>query len=316
MKKNKKLISIVVPAYNESNIIFSSVKQILAAIYEIQKISLIDNYEIIFVNDGSEDNTWNCIKKLHSRNKNIKGICLSRNFGLQTALTAGLNKAKGDYTVMLECDLQDPPVLIKGMLIQLINTKSDVVCGKRIGRSESSQKQFVFKLFHYIYHHISNVKVPQNVGTFSIMNRRALLALLTFKEKNMYLPGLRHLIGYKQTFFNYNRLSRNDSSAKMSLSKLIELAFNALYSFTDLPLKFCFYLGLTGTTISILVGLYALVTRLLNYHVTSGWSSTLLSIYFFGSIQLIFLGVTGQYIYKIYTEVQNRPNYFISDEIN
>lgn len=315
MKKTKKLISIVVPAYNESKIIVQSAIEIVKVMIDIQKKHLIDDYEIIFVNDGSQDNTWDCIKKLHNKNSKIIGINLSRNFGLQTALMAGLNKAKGKYTVMVECDLQDPPKLIKKMLLQLINTKSDVVYGKRTGRSESGQKQLIFKLFHYIYHHISNIKVPQNVGTFSIMNRRALAAMLTFKEKNKYLPGLRHLIGYKQTSISYRRLNRRDGPAKMSTPKLLELALNALYSFTDLPLKFCLYLGITGVIISMLAGSYTLITRLLGYNVTIGWSSTLLSIYFFGSIQLIFLGIIGQYIYKIYTEVQNRPNYFISDEI-
>lgn len=313
--KSTKLISIVVPAFNESKIIADSALEIVKVMMDIQKTSLIDDYEIIFVNDGSVDDTWECIKKLHKENNKIIGLSLSRNFGLQTALTAGLNKAKGDYTVMLECDLQDPPKLIKKMLVQLIDTQSDVVYGKRTGRSESGQKQFILKFFHYVYHHISNVKVPQNVGTFSIMNRKALNAMLTFKEKNKYVPGLRYLIGYKQTHIDYHRLDRKDGPAKMTTSKLLELAFNALFSFTDLPLKFCFYLGLVGTTISILVGLYTLITRLLNYNVTVGWSSTLLSIYFFGSVQLIFLGIIGQYIYKIYTEVQNRPNYFVSDEI-
>ena len=314
MKKTSKIISIIIPAYNEGQIIFDSAKKVVKEMVKIQQQKLIDNYEIIFVNDGSEDNTWELVKKLHHKDTHIVGICLSRNFGLQTALTAGLYKSKGDYTVMLECDLQDPPELIKKMLIQLIKTNSDVVYGKRTGRSESTSKQIVFKLFHYLYHHL-NTGVPQNVGTFSIMNRRALNAMLTFKEKNKYLPGMRHHIGFNQTYIEYKRLDRHNSLAKMTTSKLLELAFNAIYSFTDLPLKFCFYLGITGTLLSILVGLYALVTRLLNYNVTIGWSSTLLSIYFFGSIQLIFLGVIGQYVYKVFTEVQNRPSYFISDEI-
>ncbi|MBI2465074.1 glycosyltransferase family 2 protein [Candidatus Shapirobacteria bacterium] len=316
MKKIYKRISIVIPAYNESKIILDSATKVVKEIVEIQKESLVDSYEIIFVNDGSEDNTWSSIQKLHQQNPNILGISLSRNFGLQIALTAGLNKAKGDYTVMLECDLQEPPKLIKKMLIQLVKTNSDVVYGRRTSRSESLPKQLIFKLFHYVYHHLSKNGPPQNVGTFSIMNRRALNAILSFKEKNKYLPGLRHLIGYKQSFIDYKRLDRHDGPPKMTTSKLLELAFNAVFSFTDLPLKICFYLGIAGTVFSILIGLYALVTRLLNYHVTVGWSSTLLSIYFFGSIQLIFLGVIGQYIYKIYTEVQNRPSYFISDEIN
>jgi len=312
--KNK-ILSIVVPAYNEANVIANSATKIVRELNLIKSKKIINSYEIIFVNDGSVDDTWECIKKLHYNNLNIKGISLSRNCGLQTALSAGLTKSKGEYTVMLECDLQDPPELIIRMLAKLIKTKSDVVYGHRISRSESIPKQLIFKIFHYIYHHISNSGVPQNVGTFSIMNRRALNAMLAFKEKNKYLPGLRYLIGYKQTSFDYKRLDRQNSTAKMTTSKLIELAFNAIYSFTDLPLKFCFYLGLFGTSISILVGLYALITRLLNYNVTTGWSSTLLSIYFFGSVQLIFLGVIGQYIYKIFTEVQNRPSYFVSDEI-
>ncbi|EKD43668.1 MAG: glycosyl transferases-like protein [uncultured bacterium] len=315
MIKTNKTISIVIPAYNESKIIADSAIKVVKEMAKIQKTKLINNYEIIFVNDGSEDNSWEIIKKLHHKNSHIIGICLSRNFGLQTTLTAGLNKSRGDYTVMLECDLQDPPQLIKKMLTQLIKTNSDVVCGKRSARSESAPKQFIFKLFHYLYHHM-NAGVPQNVGTFSIMNRRALNAILTFKEKNKYLPGLRHHIGFKQTFVEYKRLDRHNSSVKMTTTKLLELAFNAIYSFTDLPLKFCFYLGITGTALSVFVGLYALITRLLNYNVTVGWSSTLLSIYFFGSIQLIFLGVIGQYVYKVFTEVQNRPSYFISDEIS
>ncbi len=314
MKQTAKLISIVIPAFNESKIISTSVSRVIKTLIKIIKISLINNYEIIFVDDGSKDNTWGCIKNLHKKNSRIKGIKLSRNFGMQTALMAGLKKATGDYTVILECDLQDPPELIEGMLNKLIKTRSDIVCGKRISRSESGQKQFVFKLFHYIFHNISNIKVPQNVGTFSILNRRALTALLSFKEKNRYIPALRYLVGYKQIYVNYERLDRVDGPAKMSTSKLLALASDALFSFTDFPLKFCLFLGFTGVLLSLLVGLYAIISRLFNFNVIIGWSSTLLSIYFFGSLQLIFLGVIGQYIFKIYIEVQDRPDYFISDE--
>lgn len=310
-----KHLSIVVPAYNEERIIASSARVIVEVAEEMKKLALISNYEIIFVDDGSTDNTWDLIKKLHKNNLRIVGVSLSRNFGLESALLAGLHRAKGEYSVMLDCDLQDPPKLMIEMLIKLNETKSDVVYGMRKGRSEAGHKQILFKLFHYIFHKVSSNKSPQNVGNFSMMNRRALNALLSFKEKSKYLPGLRYLIGYKQSYIIYKRNERKDGPAKMSSAKLLQLAFDALYSFTDLPLKFCFYLGIVGTMVSVLIGLYALITRLFNYNVTVGWSSTLLSIYFFGSLQLIFLGVIGQYIYKIYIEVQNRPTYFISDEI-
>ena len=311
-----KLLSVVIPAYNEERIISDSAARVVKVLQEIKKTKFINNYEIIFVDDGSIDETWYLIKNLHNKNSKIVGISLSRNFGLESALMAGLRKSRGDYTVMIDCDLQDPPELIKEMLIKLQITHSDVVYGKRTSRSEASHKQWLFKLFHYIFHMISSNKSPQNVGNFSLMNRRALNALLSFKEKSKYLPGLRYLIGFKQTSISYKRDIRKDGPAKMSSAKLMQLALDALYSFTDLPLKFCFYLGLLGTTISILIGMYALITRLFNYNVTVGWSSTLLSIYFFGSVQLIFLGVIGQYIYKIYIEVQNRPTYFVSEELD
>lgn len=315
MKKvaNNKSISVVVPAYNESKIINRSAAAIVKAITKIQANNLVNNYEIIFVDDGSKDNTWNLIRKMHLQNSRIIGVRLSRNFGIHTAITAGLEKSNGEYTVILECDLQDPPDLIEKMLRQLIKTKSDVISGKRISRSESVKRQLLFKAFHFIFHNISNIKVPQNVGTFSIINRKALTALLCFKEKNRYLPALRYLVGYKQTYYKYYRLDRKDSSTKMNTTKLLSLASDAIFSFTDFPLKLCFTLGVVGTFISLVTVLYAMITRLLNFNVITGWSSTLFFINFFGSLQLIFLGVIGEYIYKIYIEVKNRPTYFVSE---
>jgi dolichol-phosphate mannosyltransferase len=240
---------------------------------------------------------------------------LSRNFGHQAAYTAGLTYAKGDYVAMMDGDLQDPPEVIKLMYEKLIGEKYDIVYGKRTTREEGVAKKTLIKIFHWLFKNFSNMDKADNVGNFSLMNRKALQALLSIGEKNRYLPGLRFFVGYRQGFVEYNRLDRDSGEAKMSFNKLLKLAFDAIFSFSDLPIKFCLYTGIIGIIIFFSAGMYVLVDKIFGTALY-GWSSTVLSIYFLGSVQLVFLGIIGEYVHRIYKEVQNRPLFIVREYIN
>jgi dolichol-phosphate mannosyltransferase len=198
------------------------------------------------------------------------------------------------------------------MYTKLKSTDSDVVFGLRKERKEKILKRLSIKSFHYIFKYLSNIKAPANVGNFSVMNRKALDAFLKLDEKNRYLPGLRYFIGFKQSSVIYDRPDREIGEAKMSFRRLVSLAFDAIFSFSKIPLKLAFIFGAVGLTLSITGTVVVIIKKIIGDAVT-GWTSSMLSIYFFGSIQLLFLGILGEYIYRIYKETQNRPIYIIRE---
>jgi dolichol-phosphate mannosyltransferase len=301
------LLSIVIPVYNEEETIPLLLQQILSTLPKFT-----DDFELIFVDDGSTDSSLNFILGMRHRDHRIKAIALSRNFGHQAAYTAGLHYAKGEYIVMMDGDLQDPPELIEPMYKKLTVENYDIVFGRRSDRNESFFKQKLIKAFHKLFNKASNINAPENVGNFSIMTRKAMEAFLELNEKNRYLPGLRFFIGFNQGFYDFERPDRKFGLAKMSYTKLFKLAFDALFSFSNFPLKFCFYTGIFGVIIFFIAGSISLVHKIIGI-ASPGWSSTLISIYFLGSIQLLFLGIIGEYVYRIYVEVQNRPIYIVKD---
>ena len=217
-------ISIVIPLYNEENLVKKLYDEVSASIQ-----SITSDYEIICVDDGSSDNTLNELLKQFKLDEHFKVIQLSRNFGHQAAYTAGLEYASGDNIVMLDGDLQDPPKLLPEMYKELISGNYDIVYGKRTGRKENYAKRLSIKLFHLLFNKLSNINVPSNVGNFSIMNRKALNSLLSLQEKNRYLPGLRYFIGFKQGLVEYERPDRSIGDAKMSLQRLLSLAFDYFF---------------------------------------------------------------------------------------
>jgi polyisoprenyl-phosphate glycosyltransferase len=216
---------------------------------------------------------------------------------------------------MMDGDLQDPPELIPEMFKKLIDDDFDVVYGKRTDRKESFLKKAQIKLFHYIFKKVNNINAPANVGNFSIMTRGALDAFLRLKEKNRYLPGLRFFIGFKQGFVEYSRPDRKDGEAKMSNIKLIKLAFDAIFSFSKLPIKLALIIGILGILISIVGAGIVFYKYIIGVAIT-GWTSTMLALFFFGSIQLFFLGILGEYVFRIYTETKDRPVYIIKNKYN
>ena len=224
------MISLVIPIYNEENLIeelFDRVRPSMCAIGE--------DFEVILVDDGSSDNTMEKLVLCHQKDKRFKVLSLSRNFGHQAAYTAGLNYAKGSYIAMMDGDLQDPPELLKEMHDVIMSKEVDVVYGKRIERNEKASKRLSIKIFHSIFKRLSKLDNIKQVGNFSLMSRKALEAFLCLNEKNRYLPGLRSFIGFKQGYVEYSRPDRYLGEAKMNFTKLLGLAFDAIFSFSNIP---------------------------------------------------------------------------------
>ena len=273
-------------------------------------LSIREEFEIICVDDGSTDQSTALLISRHQKDPRIKVLVLSRNFGLQSALTAGLERARGDYVAMMDGDLQDPPEIIPEMFRKITSGPYDIINGKRISRKEKGKKRILTGIFHFFFSRFSGLKNMEDYGNFSMFTRRALDGLLTMKERIRYIPGLRTYIGFHQGEVEYHRAKRTAGTSKMSMRWLIHLGSDAIYSFSKLPLKICLYLGILGVVVFFLAGVYVLIAKIFGFAVI-GWSSTLLSIYFLGSIQLTFLGVLGEYVFRIYKESQNRPLYLV-----
>ncbi len=298
------MFSLLIPVYNEESLIDELVRRSVKALETFSS-----NYEILFINDGSTDTTLDKLLAARKIYNGVKIIDLSRNFGHQAAYTAGLEMASGNYVAMMDGDLQDPPEYLVDMFQKMKDENLDIISGFRQGR-KGKRLRIATNLFHTLFKRVSEVNGIENSGNFSIMNREAVNALLKMKETIRYLPGLRSFIGFKHGFFEYIREDRKKGEPKMTLSKLMVLGADAIFSFSKLPIKICLFLGTFGTTIFMLAGIYAIIGKIIGFSLF-GWSSTVLSIYFLGSIQLIFLGILGEYIYRIYKESQNRPIYLV-----
>jgi polyisoprenyl-phosphate glycosyltransferase len=299
------MLSLVIPIFNEEKLIDELVKRTLSSLD-----SFIQDYEVIFVDDGSTDKSLEKIFVWQQKTRKIKILSLSKNFGHQAAYTAGLEHAKGDVVAMMDGDLQDPPELLSGMYSKIQEERYDIVSGKKTGRKGSKKRNFFASLFHLFFRHISEIKDMENSGNYSMMKREAVDALLSVKEKVRYIPGLRTFIGFKQGYIEFVREDRFKGNPKMSIRKLLVLAADAIFSFSRFPIRFCLILGAIGTLVFLGAGIYVLVAKAFGFAVI-GWSSTLLSIYFLGSIQLVFMGILGEYVYRSYKESQNRPIYFV-----
>lgn len=299
------MLSLIIPVFNEEKLIDELLKRTVPVVE-----SITPDYEIIFVDDGSTDG---CLEKIlyhRAKNDRIKALSLSKNFGHQAAYTAGLDHARGDIVAMMDGDLQDPPELLAGMYRMIASGEYDIVSGKKTGRKGKSRRNFWFMFFHMFFRTIGDIKNMENAGNYSMMKREAVDALLSMKEKVRYLPGLRTFIGFRQGYIEFVRDERYEGKPKMSFTQLASLASDAIFSFSRFPIRFCLILGIIGVLIFMLAGIYVIIAKIGGFAVI-GWSSTILSIYFLGSVQLVFLGIIGEYIYRNYKESQNRPVYFV-----
>jgi dolichol-phosphate mannosyltransferase len=298
------MFSLIIPVYNEENLIDELADRSVKALS-----SFTNNYEILFINDGSTDLSLQKLIQNQKKYPGIKIVDLSRNFGHQAAYTAGLELAKGDFVAMMDGDLQDPPEKIAEMYRMIKEEGFDIVNGKRT-MTKAKRFRTSSKLFHAFFNRVSGMDNMESTGNFSVMNRAAVNALLQMKESIRYLPGMRSFIGFGQGYLEYVRENRLEGQPKMTLGKLIVLGTDAIFSFSKFPIRVCFFLGLIGTIVFMMAGIYVLIAKFAGFALF-GWSSTVLSIYFLGSIQLIFLGVVGEYVFRIYKESQKRPQYLV-----
>ncbi len=299
------MLSLVIPIFNEEKLIDELVKRTISAIE-----SFVSDYEVIFVDDGSTDLSLDKLLGWQERHKKIRIISLSKNFGHQAAYSAGLDHARGDLVAMMDGDLQDPPELLGKMYHKITEEGYDIVSGRKTGRKGKKGRNLGAFLFHLVFSRIGDIANIENFGNFSMMNRNAADALLSMKEKVRYLPGLRTFIGFRQGSVDFVRDDRFKGKPKMSLRKLFFLATDAIFSSSSFPIRFCLVMGAIGTAIFMAAGVYVIVARIAGF-AEPGWSSVLLSIFFLGSVQLVFLGVLGEYIFRNYKESQNRPLYFV-----
>lgn len=300
-------ISVVIPVFNEEKnipVLYKKLRRVLS--------SLTNSYEIIFINDASTDKSMEEIKKIRTENKKVKFISFSRNFGHMSALNAGITFAKGEKVILMDADLQDPPEIISKMYSKLI-TGYDVVYGIKTNRKEGLIKKSLFKTFYIVLNKISSFKMPLDSGTFSIMNKKVVDILKNLPERNKYLSGLRSWVGFKQTGITYERAKRYSGKAS-SLGKLVSLAINGFISFSYIPLRVASFFGFILAILSFMMILFVFFARFYLGWGIVGWTSTLTAILFIGGIQLITLGILGEYLARIYDEVKNRPEFIISEK--
>lgn len=299
------MISVVIPLLNEEQLVSRLLDEVFLSLERTGEA-----YEVICVDDGSTDDTLRKLLKIRQIKEDLKIVSLSRNFGLQPAMTAGLDYAGGEYVVIMDGDFQDPPELIPVLYDKIKATGADIVAAVRESRNEPFSKRIYINIFHRIFDKISEGMQVEQAGNFCILNQKAHKAILQFSERNRYLPGIRNFIGFKHEFVMYDRPDRLEGKAKMSRRKLFSLAADAIYSFSKWPILACLYLGMLGVFIFLVAIVYTVASKVLGL-APIGWSSMFLAISFFGSVQLTFLGLIGEYIFRIFKEVQGRPLYFV-----
>ena len=302
------MISIVLPIYNEEAGLASFISELSL---ELTKIS--ENAEVIFVNDGSKDNSLALIKKFCEENKDFKYIDLSRNFGHQIAVSAGIDFAKGDKIMLIDCDGQDPPAVMHQMLAKM-DEGYDVVYAQRIKRAdESALKKLTAKFFYKFLNKITSIEIPVDTGDFRIINRKVANALKQMPEKQRYLRGQIAWLGFKQTAVSYERLGRNAGETGYTYRKMIRLALDAITSFSNWPLRLATLSGFFCAFVGFFLILYTLYARFILKQYEPGWPSLMITIIFLGGIQLMGIGMIGEYISRINDNVKNRPLYLVGE---
>jgi len=303
-------LSIVIPVYNEQEIILLLFERLKKAVETITA-----NYELVFVNDGSKDATLFKLIELSKIDNRVKFISFSRNFGHQIAVTAGLEHSSGKAVVIIDADLQDPPELIPEMY-KKYREGYEVVYAKRIKRKgETFFKRFTAKLFYRILKRITSVEIPTDVGDFRLIDRRIVDYLKMMPEQNKFLRGQIAWLGFRQTFVEFERDSRTTGKTGYPLGKMIKFALDGITGFSNAPLKLVTNLGLLFSFVAFIVILYALYSHFFLHQTITGWTSLIISSMFIGGIQLLSVGIIGEYISRINTNVQNRPLYIV-DQTN
>ena len=304
-----KKLSIIIPIFNEESNIPILIKR-------IKNLKLKYEYDITFINDGSNDNSWNIIKQLNKEENTIKGISFSRNFGHQIALTAGLDNSHSDFLIMMDGDLQHPPEYIPHM-IKKYEEGYDVVqmIKKNQGKRNLLQKISTY-IFYKIFRKISGVKISSHISDYRLISKKVISQIKKFNEKERFVRGIVNWVGFKYTEIQYKVEERKHGDSKYNIFELTKLASFGVFGFSSFPLILSFYFGLFFSFFSFLFAIYAVAVRLMSPEkVPIGYTDIIVLITFIGGIQLIFLGILGLYISKVFEQVKDRPIYIINEKI-
>lgn len=309
--KETTLLSVVIPVYYE--------EKVVRACYQALKEVTDRNgwqYEFIFVNDGSKDQTLSILKEIAFQDKQVKIIDFSRNFGHQIAITAGIFHSSGDATVVIDADLQDPPCVIED-LVEKWQSGYDMVYAKRKKRKgESLFKRVTAKCFYRLLHSMSDIEIPMDTGDFRLMDKKVVEAFKEMPERNRFVRGMVSWTGFNQTYIEYEREERLAGTTKYPLKKMLRFASDGIISFSTRPLKIVRSMGELTILIAFILLIYSLVGKYVTHTTVTGWTSLMVAITFFSGVQLFSIGILGEYIARIYDESKGRPLYLIKDKIN
>ena len=311
------MLSVIVPCFNESANIDNTFKRV-----ELNIKKITDNYEIIFVDDGSTDNSFKILNEISEKNPYLKIIRFSRNFGHQYAIYAGIVSSSGDGIFLIDADLQDPPEKFQEMFDKW-SSGYDVVYGVRKSRKGNFFKKILYSSYHKIFRWLSDLDNQADLADFCLMDKKIKEVFLKFKEKNLYFRGLRSWVGFKQIGIPYERDNRNLGETKYSLAKLFQLALDGILNFSIKPLNFIFLTGLVMFIFSMILIIFYLFQKFFGFSFlgtvpeeAKGFYTTIIIILFFGGMNLTALGIIGEYVGRLYKEVKDRPKYIIKDKIN
>tara|TARA_Y200000002_G_scaffold382093_1_gene397990 strand:+ start:107 stop:1057 length:951 start_codon:yes stop_codon:yes gene_type:complete len=306
---NKFNISIVAPCYNEEKNIDEFYERMLRSIKKIKNL----RYEIIFIDDGSFDYTWDKIKEITKKNKFIKGIKLSKNFGHQNAIISSFEIISGNYILFIDTDLEHPPELLQDMIKTMLKNSANVVYALKNKRRDNLLKKYSAKFFYFLFNKLSNTKIPVNSNEFRLMDKKVFNYLKKFKEQDPFLRGLITWSGFKQIPIYYDTDTRRKRKSGWTLSKMFNFSASAFFGFSVYPMRISFMISIMLTLVFLAFGFHAIYTYVQGNNIP-GWTSIFLLIILFNIFQFFILGLISEYTGRVYMEVKNRPRYII-DEI-
>ncbi len=300
--------SVVIPIYNEED----NIPELLARLSTVMEI--LGSYEIILVDDGSRDRSWQLIKELHDRDKRVKGISFSRNFGHHVAITAGLDYAGGNTIILMDGDLQDQPEEIP-KLWEKLKAGYDLVYGIRKEKKDSLSKRLTSMFFWWLINRLSGIEIPRNQTLLRLFDRKILEALNSMRERARFVHGMIAWTGFRVFLQEVEHAPRTRGVSKYNVVKLFRLAFNAITSFSTVPLRLATYLGIMSSGIGLFCAFYFLYKKIFMGIPVLGYASIIVAVLFVGGVQLLMLGIIGEYIGRIYQEVQARPIYIVKEQL-
>ncbi len=307
------LVSIIVPCFNEEKVLQNTYARVRSALGSQPGF----DFELIFIDDGSNDATYRILGEFAQSDVRVNVIRFSRNFGHQPAVSAGLRYCRGDLAVIIDADLQDPPEVIPEMIELLLSTQSNVVYGVRKTRKgESAFKLLTAKLFYVLLSKLSEVPLPLNTGDFRVIDRKTIDVFNSLQEHNKYIRGLISWIGFKQTPFYYQREARCGGATKYTLRKMVRFASTGIFYFSKRPLQMATAFGFLSVLAGLLLSVWLLYNKLVNpQFLVTGWTSIILVVVYFGGVQLLTIGILGQYIGSLFDEVKKRPEYIVDEAL-